>query len=546
MSATRLRLAMAQLNPLLGDIDGNMRKLIDAASRARDELHADAVVFPELALIGYPPADFLFRADFLDRARSALAALAGAVSGIGLIVGHPHTTDAGLFNAASYLRDGRIVATYHKHILPNYAVFDEKRYFVPGHRPCVVDIQGVPVGITICEDAWTPGPTQLAKDAGARVLVNINASPYHLGKHAERLHVLGQRARETDLPIAYVNLVGGQDELVFDGDSLVVDAHGALTQRAAAFDQALVPVDVDVPAEIGTPAAPVAQSLPPSSSDDESIYEALVLGLRDYVEKNHFPGVVFGLSGGVDSALVAALAVDALGSARVKAVMMPSRYTSAMSLEDASTLAKALGIRYSVISIEPMFDAFLAGLREEFAGRPADVTEENVQARIRAVLLMAIANKNGRLLLTTGNKSEIAVGYTTLYGDAAGGFAPIKDVLKTRVYALAAYCNARARVIPARILERPPSAELAPNQTDQDSLPPYPLLDAILARYIEHDQTAADIVAAGFDAATVGRVIAMVQRAEHKRWQSPPGTRVSPRAFGLDWRYPITGNLRAP
>lgn len=544
MSAKRLRLVLAQLNPLLGDIDGNLRKLIDAAGRARDELHADVVVFPELALIGYPPADFLYRADFLDRVRSALAALAGSVAGIGLIVGHPHRTDAGLFNAASYLRDGRIVATYHKHILPNYAVFDEKRYFTPGHRPCVVDIHGVPVGITICEDAWTPGPAQLAREAGARVLVNLNASPYHLGKHAERLHVLAQRARETGLPIAYVNLVGGQDELVFDGDSLVVDGQGALSQRAVAFDEALVPVDLDIQGEAGSPAAPVGRPLPPSLSDDESVYRALVLGLRDYVEKNRFPGVVLGLSGGVDSALVAALAADALGSARVQAVMMPSRYTSAMSLEDARAVAQALEIRYSVVSIEPMFDAFLAGLREEFAGRPADVTEENIQARIRAVLLMAVANKSGRLLLTTGNKSEIAVGYTTLYGDAAGGFAPIKDVFKTRVYALAAYRNARAPVIPARVLERPPSAELAPGQTDQDSLPPYALLDAILARYIEHDQTIADIVVAGFDVAVVDRVITMVQRAEHKRRQSPPGTRVSPRAFGLDWRYPITGNFR--
>lgn len=546
MSTHRLRLVMAQVNPLLGDIDGNVHKLIAVASRARDECQAAVVVFPELALIGYPPADFLFRADFLDRAQSALSVLAGAVPGIGLIVGHPHATGAGLFNAASYLRDGRVVATYHKHILPNYSVFDEKRYFVPGHRPCVVDVNGVPVGITICEDAWTPGPAQLAKEAGARVLVNLNASPYHLGKHRERLHVLGQRTRETGVPIAYVNLVGGQDELVFDGASLVVDAHGTLTQRGATFDEALVPVDLDIPAEADIPAVPVALALPPLPSDDESVYKALVLGLRDYVEKNRFPGVVLGLSGGVDSALVAALAVDALGSARVQVLMMPSRYTSAMSLEDAGAVAQALGIRYSVISIEPMFDAFLSGLRDEFAGRPADVTEENVQARIRAVLLMAIANKSGRLLLTTGNKSEIAVGYTTLYGDAAGGFAPIKDVFKTRVYALAAYRNARAPVIPTRILERPPSAELAPNQTDQDSLPPYPLLDAILTRYIEHDQTVADIVSAGFDAATVGRVIAMVQKAEHKRWQSPPGTRVSPRAFGLDWRYPITGKLGAP
>jgi NAD+ synthase (glutamine-hydrolysing) len=540
MNAPRLRLVMAQVNPLLGDIDGNARKITEAATRARDRLRADAVVFPELALIGYPPADFLFRTDFLDRAQSALTALASAVPGIGMIVGHPHATDAGLFNAASYLRDGRIVATYHKHILPNYAVFDEKRYFTPGHRPCVVDIGGVPVGITICEDAWTPGPMQLAKDAGARVLVNLNASPYHLGKHAERLHALGQRARETALPIVYVNLVGGQDELVFDGDSLVVDGQGALTQRTVLFEEELAPVDFDADLVL-TVASP-----PAWPSDDESLYGALVLGLRDYVEKNRFPGVVLGLSGGVDSALVAALAVDALGSACVQAVMMPSRYTSAMSLEDARAAAQALGIAYSVISIEPMFDAFLAGLREEFAGRPADVTEENMQARIRAVLLMAIANKSGSLLLTTGNKSEIAVGYTTLYGDAAGGFAPIKDVFKTRVYALAAYRNARAPVIPARIIARPPSAELAPNQTDQDSLPPYVLLDGILARYIEHDQTAADIVAAGYDATTVARVIALVQRAEHKRRQSPPGARVSPRAFGLDWRYPITGNFRAP
>ena len=533
--AEPLRLAMAQLNLAVGDPAGNAARIVAAAAHARDELHAHAIVFPELSLCGYPPEDLLLRSAFHAEVARALRRVAGAAQGIDIVVGYPRRVKAGLYNAASVLRGGRIAATYHKHLLPNYGVFDEKRYFLPGRRACVVDIAGIPVGITICEDAWAPAPIRKSVAAGARVVVNINASPYHLHKGRAREDVVIQRAREHAVPIVYVNLIGGQDELVFDGESFVVDAGGGVTQRAPAFCEGVYVAEI-APGDL----QPVAAARAPLMSEEESVYRALVLGVRDYIGKNGFGGAVLGLSGGIDSALTLALAVDAIGAERVQAVAMPSRFTAAMSVDDARAQASALGVRFSVLSIEPIFNVLLDSLRTEFAGLPPDVTEENLQARARGVLLMAISNKTGKLVLTTGNKSEMAVGYATLYGDMAGGFAAIKDVPKTWVYRLAAYRNAIAAVIPERVLTRAPSAELAPDQKDSDSLPPYPVLDAILERYVERNASLEEIVDAGFDTHVVKRVIRLVHGAEYKRRQSPPGVRISARAFGRDWRYPIT------
>ncbi|MEQ6341309.1 MAG: NAD+ synthase [Gammaproteobacteria bacterium] len=527
---------MAQLNMRVGDIAGNAAQVIAAACRARDELHADAIVFPELTLTGYPPEDLLLRSELHKRVLRSLEEIKRKVSGIDVIVGYPSQELSGLHNSASLICDGKIVATYHKQHLPNYSVFDEKRYFQPGSEPCVVTIKGVPVGITICEDMWHPGPMRQSFDAGARLMLNLNASPFHISKGHEREEVLRQRIGEGPMPVIYVNLVGGQDELVFDGESLVMDADGSVVMRGAPFAEALYPVDFRVDEKI-TPLPGVNCSPLPV---EESVYNALVLGVRDYIEKNGFRGVVIGSSGGIDSALTLAIAVDAIGAARVEAVMMPSRYTAQMSLDDAQALSQALGIEHHVISIEPVFQSFLDSLKEEFAGVPVDTTEENIQARCRGVILMAISNKKRKIVLTTGNKSEMAVGYATLYGDMAGGFAPIKDVPKTLVYRLAEYRNSMSPVIPRRIFERPPSAELAPGQKDEDSLPPYPILDTILAMYIEQDKSLEDIVAAGFDEATAQRVLAMVNRNEYKRRQAPPGVRVTRRAFGRDRRYPIT------
>jgi NAD+ synthase (glutamine-hydrolysing) len=539
----RLRIALGQLNLLVGDVAGNAAKMIAAAQRARDELKADVILFPELALTGYPPEDLLLRPDLSVRVELALGEMLRGISGIDVIVGYPKRQYGKLFNAASLLRGGRVNATYFKHILPNYGVFDEKRYFAEGTDPCVLDIRGTPVGLTICEDVWDRGPVEQAVNAGAKIMFNINASPYHRKKGQERFEVVTRRARNNGVPIVYLNLVGGQDELVFDGDSFVVDARGEMTQRAPAFEEGVHLVEV----KTGTRPAPVPATISPDLSEEESVYGALVLGVRDYIGKNGFAGAVIGLSGGVDSALTLCIAVDAIGALQVEAVMMPSRYTAAMSLEDARAQADTLGVKHSTIPIEPMFEAFLGALKEEFQGRQPDSTEENIQARIRGTLLMAISNKTGRMVLTTGNKSEMSVGYATLYGDMAGGFAAIKDVPKTLVYRLAEYRNKIKPVIPRRVLERPPSAELAPDQKDTDSLPPYAVLDPVLERYVELDQSAEDIIAAGFDEAVVRRVLRMVDRNEYKRRQAAPGVRITPRAFGRDRRYPITsGYGRGP
>jgi NAD+ synthase (glutamine-hydrolysing) len=536
----KLRILIAQLNLKVGDVAGNRDRLIATASAARERHGADLVVFPELALTGYPPEDLLLRPELLDRTEGALAALVGEAEGVAMIAGYPRAGIGGLFNAAGLIADGRVAAEYAKQHLPNYSVFDEKRYFRAGTAPCVVDFKGVRLGLSVCEDIWEEGPTRQAAEAGAELLININASPYHAGKAAERESVVALRAREHALPVVYCNLVGGQDELVFDGGSFVVDAEGTVVRRAPFFEEALIDVEIDV--QDGR-ARPLPGDCAPVPGEEEGIYRALVMGVRDYVHKNGFHGAVLGLSGGIDSALTLAIAADALGPERVEAVLMPSRYTAAMSVDDALEQARTLGAATTVIPIEPAFQAFLHMLEDEFAGLPPDVTEENIQARCRGVLLMAISNKKGRILLTTGNKSEVAVGYATLYGDMAGGFAPIKDVFKTWVYRLARWRNGIAPVIPERVLTRAPSAELRPDQTDQDSLPPYEVLDPILARYIEQDESVAQIIAAGFPEAEVRRVARLVDVNEYKRRQAPPGVRITRRAFGRDRRYPITSGF---
>jgi NAD+ synthase (glutamine-hydrolysing) len=535
-SAEDFRVVMAQLDFLVGDIPANTARIIDTSRHAREELAAAVIVFPELAVTGYPPEDLLFRPRFLDLVEQAVEQLCRDIRGIIAIVGHPWREGETLYNAASVISQGKVIARYRKQHLPNYSVFDEKRYFTAGDSPCLVTLHGIPVAITICEDIWEPQPARQAAAAGARLLVNLNASPFHAGKGFEREALLAQRATENGLPVVYVNLVGGQDELVFDGGSLVIDARGRVTQRAPACEEGLYPVDF----RAGDPVTPVPGDCAPHPDTIEAIYRVLVLGVRDYVAKHGFRGAVIGLSGGIDSALTLAIAVDAMGAEQVEAVMMPSRYTSRMSLEDARGEAERLQVAYHEISIEPVFGAFLEALHTTFAGMPPDTTEENIQARCRGTILMAISNKQGKIVLTTGNKSEMSVGYATLYGDMAGGFAPLKDVPKLTVYRLAEYRNRSGEVIPRRVIERPPSAELAPDQKDEDSLPSYAVLDPILERYIEQDQSVEEIATAGFDVEVAVRVANLVDRNEYKRRQAPPGIRITRRAFGRDRRYPIT------
>ena len=535
-----LRLVMAQVDLRVGDVPGNVSFVIDCAARARDELDADLIVFPELTLTGYPPEDLLLRRALHDMVADGLKRLCEETHGIHLLVGHPEHTPQGHYNAASLIYDGKVVACCRKHHLPNYSVFDEKRYFVSGDGFCVADVAGVSIGVTICEDIWLPEPARAAADAGAQLLVNMNASPFHTGKSNEREAVVAERVGETGCPLVYVNLVGGQDELVFDGESFVQDRHAATAVRAPACEEGLYPVDFST--DSGSIEV-LPGKIPARSEEVASIYRILVLGVRDYIEKNGFSGAIVGLSGGVDSALTLAIAVDAIGPDRVQAVMMPSRYTADMSLEDAREEAEALGVAYQEISIEPPFDSFLDVLSDAFAGTRPDATEENIQARCRGVILMALSNKQGRILLTTGNKSEMSVGYATLYGDMAGGFAPIKDVPKLMVYRLSEYRNSLGAVIPQRVLDRPPSAELAPDQKDEDSLPPYDVLDPILEGYIEQDMSVRELAALGFDAEMVGRIATLVDRNEYKRRQAPPGVRISKRAFGRDRRYPITSGF---
>jgi len=545
--SSSLRIVMAQLNMLLGDIDGNVQQIINAANQARDEFNADAIVFPELTLTGYPPEDLLLRPGFTMAALRGLERVKQSVSGIDVVIGYPIQERAGLYNAAALIRDGKIIASYHKQHLPNYSVFDEKRYFIAGQADaCVVEIKGIPVAITICEDIWLPSPMQQAAGAGAKLMLNLNASPFHINKQEDRETVLYERATEADMPIVYVNLVGGQDELVFDGGSMVVNGQGEITQRAVSFATGLFVAEFTVHDDSSVTPIEVDMAVVPG--EEASAYQALVLGVRDYVTKNGFEGVVLGLSGGIDSALTLAVAVDALGADRVEAVSMPSRYTADMSVDDALEEAKLLGVDCKVIAIEKTFGAFLESLADEFADTekmPGDVTEQNLQARCRGVLLMAIANKKHRIVLTTGNKSEMAVGYATLYGDMAGGFDVLKDVPKLLVYRLSKYRNSLSPVIPERVITRPPTAELAPDQKDEDSLPAYEILDPILALYVEQDKTLEEIVAEGFAQETVARVISMVDRNEYKRRQAAPGVRITQKAFGRDRRYPITSHYRS-
>ena len=542
--AREVKFTLAQINPTVGKLAGNLAKIVRHCETARDECGADAVIFPELALSGYPPEDLLLRGDFLAQCDLHLAELNAAVRGIDVIVGHPLLEDGKVFNALSVLRDGEVRARYRKRHLPNYTVFDEKRYFHAGREAAVIDIAGVRVGLTICEDIWRPGPVKQSVELGAELLVAINASPFHNEQAFLREEgVVLKKARRFQLPMVYLNQVGGQDELVFDGSSLVVDAAGEIVARLPAFREA---VETVVFARGRFAPSSNTNTIAARLQGDELIYRALVLGVRDYIEKNGFKGAVLGLSGGIDSALSLAIAVDAIGGERVAAVMMPSRHTSDMSLADARAEADALGVRYEVIPIEPMYRAAMSQLKPLFAGRAADTTEENIQARCRGMLLMALSNKFGYMVLTTGNKSEMAVGYATLYGDMVGGFSAIKDVPKMLVYQLARYRNGlspSAPVIPERVLSRAPSAELAPGQKDEDSLPPYEILDPILEAFVRHDRSAEQIIADGYDPDTVRRVIALVVANEYKRRQAAPGVRVTSRAFGKDRRYPITSGF---
>jgi NAD+ synthase (glutamine-hydrolysing) len=540
-SPATLRVVMAQLDFLVGDIPGNTRKVIEATQRAERELGADIVVFPELCLTGYPPEDLLLRASMDLRMAEALEALKSETLGPAIVVGAPVRHEGLLYNAALVVDQGTVTARYFKRFPPNYQVFDEKRYFAEGRDVLVQEIRGVPVGLTVCEDIWVDGPVEDAAAKGAKLILNINASPYDIGKQARRKALLERKSGDNRVTIVYVNLIGGQDELVFDGGSMAFDHSGVLCAEAPQFSEGLFPVDLICEHHC----QPVAQPLVAEPSVEENVYRALVLGVRDYVNKNGFKSVVLGLSGGIDSAVTLAVAVDALGADRVRAVMMPFRYTASMSIEDAELEARALGVQYDVFSIEPMYDAFMETLAGPFRGTTPDTTEENLQARLRGVLLMSLSNKFGAMVLTTGNKSEMAVGYSTLYGDMAGGFDVLKDVPKTLVFKLAWYRNGVSPVIPERVITRPPSAELAPDQKDEDSLPGYDVLDQILNLYVERDLSADAIVAQGFSREDVDRAVRLVDINEYKRRQAPIGVRITERGFGKDRRYPITNGWKS-
>lgn len=531
-----MKIAIAQINVTVGDLGGNAQKILHYAQEAQRK-GAQLLLTPELALSGYPPEDLLLRSGFYDACREELSRLVAAIKGITVVVGHPHEEDGNRYNAATVIQNGEIIARYYKTRLPNYAVFDEVRYFISGEQACVVTVAGVAFGINICADIWQAGTAYLAAQAGAEILLVLNASPFHMDKQTVRYDVARERIREAKLPLVYANLVGGQDELVFDGASFVMDQQGEICAQFPAFQEHLAIVEV-------RDRVPQTVELSPPLTLFASVYEALTLGVRDYIEKNGFPGVVLGLSGGIDSALTLAIAVDALGAPRVHAVMMPSRFTAKISLQDARSMSKKLGVTYTEIPIQHLMECYIDALKPQFEGTHADTTEENLQARIRGNLLMALSNKFGNIVLTTGNKSEMAVGYATLYGDMAGGFSVLKDVPKTLVYQLAHYRNARSPIIPERIITRAPSAELKANQTDQDLLPPYEILDGIMEAYVEYDLCPERIIAAGFTEADVRRVVQMIDRNEYKRRQAPVGVRITQRAFGKDRRYPITSKYQ--
>jgi NAD+ synthase (glutamine-hydrolysing) len=531
-----MKIAIAQLNLTVGNLKGNAAKILAAAHDAKS-VGASMLLTPEMSICGYAPEDLVLREDFCVDCEREINALAASAPDITIIAGFPHRVGKACYNAAAVLQDGKISAIYHKQKLPNHSVFDEVRTFRPGELACVFNVGGIRFGLNICGDVWEPGPVEQAAAAGAQILLVPNASPFHLNKRENRLSVVRHRIGEAGIPLVYCNLLGGQDELVFDGASFAMDGKGELTHQFPAWQEGLFYVEVKNQA-----IKPGIRHPEPELEAD--VYQALVTGVRDYVDKNGFPSVILGLSGGIDSALTMAVAVDALGAGRVHAVMMPSEFTADISLQDAREMARTLGVAYREIAIKPVVEAFVAQLAGAFEGLPSDTAEENLQARARGTLLMALSNKFGHLVLTTGNKSEMAAGYATLYGDMAGGFAVLKDVPKTLVYRLSNYRNSISSVIPQRIIDRPPTAELRANQTDQDSLPPYDVLDAIIEAYVECDQSAVQIVASGFDPAVVKRVIRLINLAEYKRRQAPPGIRITPRNFGKDRRYPITSRYR--
>ena len=529
-------IAVVQANFVVGDLTANADRVIAAIKQARVQ-GARIVLTPELALSGYPPEDLLLRPDFHRACERELARVRDAAGDMVVVLGHPQMHAGRCYNAASVLREGATLAVCRKRSLPNYSVFDEQRYFSPGEDACVFELDGVKIGLAICEDLWVPGPARAAREAGAELLLALNASPFHVDKRSLRLGVMHARAAETGLPILYCNLVGGQDELVFDGASFALDADGRVAWRAPSFEECQEVVHLDGGRWHAGPSAP-------EPDPDAEVYAALVTGVRDYIGKNGFPGAIIGLSGGIDSALTLAVAVDALGAERVRAVMMPSPYTAQMSLDDSREMVRRLDVRYDEIGIEAAMQTFAQMLSDQFRGLPEDTTEENLQSRIRGMVLMALSNKSGAIVLTTGNKSEMATGYATLYGDMAGGFAVLKDLYKCAVYRLSRWRNTRGEVIPENIITRPPSAELKADQVDQDSLPPYEVLDAIIEAYMERDEAPREIIARGFAEDDVRRVVGLLKRNEYKRRQSPVGIRVTRRGFGRDWRYPITSRYR--
>jgi NAD+ synthase (glutamine-hydrolysing) len=539
----KISIVLAQIDLIVGDITGNTERILEYCERAKDESDADLIVFPELSISGYPPEDLLLHSGLKRRITEAMESIKLNVRGIAVLVGFPEYTQDHIFNSCVVYYNNKELIRYRKHALPNYSVFDEKRYFTSGDETAVFELHGTKIGINICEDIWYSQPACQAKLAGAELIVVINGSPYQKDGQNLRELTIKKRISEVKIPIIYLNLVGGQDELIFDGASFVMNVEGEVTYRAPAFEETIACIEFE---RIKENVIPISNSIESKLEEIESVYKALVKGTKDYILKHNFPGVVLGLSGGIDSALTLAIACDAIGNENVRAVMMPFKYTSTMSLEDAQLQSSILDIQYDILPIETLYDAANTLLVPIFGGADIDATEENIQSRARCILLMAISNKTGLMLLTTGNKSEMAVGYATLYGDMAGGFAPIKDCTKTMVKRLAEYRNSISQVIPQRVIDREPSAELRDNQQDSDSLPPYELLDPILEAFIEEDLSVMEIVKRGFDKILVTSILEMVKRNEYKRRQAPPGIRISNRAFGRDWRYPITSGYNFP
>ena len=539
----KISIVLAQLDLAVGDISGNTKLIIDSCEKAKNQHNADLIIFPELSISGYPPEDLLLHSGFKRRINDALNSIKDEVAGISALIGFPDYNDDSIYNACAVFRDKEEIVKYRKEALPNYSVFDEKRYFTSDEQPTVFELKGKKIGINICEDIWHKSAAMKAKESGAEIIIVINGSPYEKDGQSKRENIVKQRALQTDLPIVYLNMIGGQDELVFDGASFVMSKNGEIKYRATSFEESMDLFEFDL---INNECVPIKSNISSKLSVAESVYKALVRGTKDYIEKHKFSGVVMGLSGGIDSALTLSIACDAIGSDKVRAVMMPYLYTSAMSLEDAQCQADTLNIKYDILPISSLYDSTVDLLQPIFLNSEKDSTEENIQSRARGLLLMAISNKTGSMLLTTGNKSEMAVGYATLYGDMAGGFAPIKDCTKTMVKKLAKYRNTISEVIPNRVIEREPSAELRENQHDSDSLPPYDVLDPILEAFIEEDLSVEEIVERGFERETVTSILEMVKRNEYKRRQAPPGVRISNRAFGRDWRYPITSGYTFP